>query len=274
MRHQDARIGLDGQTFTLSLTGGPVEVRRLGPACADQPSLVLLHEGLGCISIWRDFPERLAALTGLSLLVASRHGYGGSGPISLPRPLDYLHREATGPLPELLGKLEVGRHLLVGHSDGATIALLNAALAPAAGLAGLVAMAPHVFVEEMTVAGIQAAVEAYAQDSGPQSLRSRLARHHGGNVDLAFRGWSDTWLHPGFRDWNVEAEMAGIRVPSLLIQGRGDEYASLEQLDRIERRVASPCRQLVIENCGHSPQLDHPETVAAAIAAFAREIFS
>lgn len=264
---------MDGQTFTLSLTGGPVEVRRLGPQSADQPCLVLLHEGLGCISMWRDFPERLAALTGFCVVVGSRHGYGGSGPISLPRPLDYLHQEATGPLPELLGKLGIGRHLLIGHSDGGTIALLNAALAPAAGLAGLVAMAPHVFVEEMTVAGIRIAAETYAQEGdGPKSLRSRLARHHGGNVDLAFRGWSETWLHPGFRDWNVEAEMAGIRVPSLLIQGRGDEYASLEQLDRIERRVAGPCRQLVIEDCGHSPQLEHPEPVTAAIAAFSREI--
>lgn len=253
----------------VSLSGGPVEVRWLGPRPEAAPTLVLLHEGLGSVAQWKDFPERLAALTGLGVLVYSRHGYGGSGPISLPRPLDYMHHEARGPLPELLRTMGVGRHLLVGHSDGGTIALLNAALCPADGLAGVAVMAPHVFVEEMTVAGIRATLDLYRRDDGPKSLRQRLARYHADNVDLAFHGWAGAWLHPDFRAWDIEAEMAGITVPTLLIQGRLDEYASLEQLDRIQRRLRGPAERLVVEECGHSPHLQHPDPVAAAIAAFA-----
>jgi pimeloyl-ACP methyl ester carboxylesterase len=253
------------------LGGGPVEYQWLGPRPDAAPTLVLLHEGLGSVAQWKDFPELLARLTGLGVMVYSRFGYGGSGPISLPRPLDYMHHEAQGPLPELLAALNISRHLLIGHSDGATIALLNAALAPASGLAAVVAEAPHVFVEEMTVAGIRATFDLYGNE-GPKSLRQRLARYHADNVDNAFHGWAGAWLHPDFRAWDIEAEMAGIRVPTLLIQGRQDEYASLEQLDRIERRLSGSAERFVVEDCGHSPHLQHPDQVAAAMAEFAKKV--
>jgi pimeloyl-ACP methyl ester carboxylesterase len=255
----------------LSLTGGPLEYIWRGPPPEAAPTLVLLHEGLGSVAQWKDFPERLAGLTGLGVLVYSRFGYGGSGPITLPRPLDYMHHEAQGPLPELLAALKVGRHLLIGHSDGGSIALLNAALAPAAGLAGVVAEAPHVFVEDETVAGIRATLDLY-KDNGPKGLRQRLARYHADNVDLAFHGWAGAWLHPDFRAWDIEAKMEGITVPTLLIQGRQDEYASLEQLDRIQRRLSGPAERFVVEDCGHSPHLQHPEQVAAAMAEFAKRV--
>ena len=259
----------------LSLTGGPLEYIWIGPPPDTAPTLVLLHEGLGSVAQWKNFPERLAGLTGFGILVYSRFGYGGSGPITLPRPLNYMHAEAQGPLPELLAALKVGRHLLIGHSDGGSIALLNAALAPAAGLAGVVAEAPHVFVEDVTLAGIRATLDLY-QDEGPQNspggLRQRLARYHGDNVDLAFHGWARAWLHPDFRAWDIAAEMAGITVPTLLIQGRQDEYASLEQLDRIQRRLSGPAERLVVEDCGHSPHLQHPDQVAAVMAEFAKRV--
>jgi len=261
----------------LSLAGGPLEYVWIGPPPDAAPTLVLLHEGLGSVAQWKNFPKRLAGLTGFGVLVYSRFGYGGSGPITLPRPPDYMHAEAQGPLPELLAALQVGRHLLIGHSDGGSIALLNAALAPAAGLAGVVAEAPHVFVEDETVAGIRATLDLY-KDNGPPNnpggLRQRLARYHADNVDLAFHGWSGAWLHPDFRAWNIEAEMADIKVPTLLIQGRQDEYASLEQLDRIQRRLSGPAERFVVEDCGHSPHLQHPEQVAAAIVDFARRVLS
>jgi len=250
----------------IALTGGPVEYRWLGPKAG--PLLVLLHEGLGSIAQWKSFPQQLTEATGLGVLVYSRHGYGGSGPIVLPRPLDYMHREAVGPLPELLSALAVDRHVLIGHSDGGTIALLNAALAPAAGLMGVIAEAPHIFVEDMTVTGIRGALELYGDDSHPKSLRRRLAGYHGGNVDLAFHGWAGAWLHPDFRAWDIEAEMALIRQPVLLVQGRQDEYASLEQIDRIQRRLSGRVERFVVEDCGHSPHLQHPDQVAAAMAAF------
>lgn len=250
-----------------SLRGGAVEYRRW-PGGGDGPmTLILLHEGLGSVAQWKDFPQRLAAATGCPVLAYSRHGYGGSAPAALPRPLDYLRREAVGPLPELLSALNIGRHVLIGHSDGGSIALLNAALAPSPHLTGLVALAPHVFVEDVTIAGIAQALNRYRNETDSR-LRQGLARYHGANVDIAFHGWADTWLHPNFRSWNVEAEMAGIGVPTLLIQGRGDEYASLAQIERIAARIPALAECLVIEKCGHNPHLEQPDAVTAAVAAF------
>lgn len=255
-----------------TLSDGPVDIEWLGPAADTAPTLVFLHEGLGSIGLWKDFPQRLTQATGCGGLVYSRHGYGRSAAITLPRPLDYLHREAIGPLPELLAGQRLQRFILVGHSDGASIALLNAALAPAPGLLAVIAEAPHVFVEDVTVAGIQAARAAYDK-AGPKGLRARLAVHHGDNVDLAFNGWADSWLHRDFRAWNIEAPMAHIAVPVLALQGRQDEYASLEQIDRILCRLPPELRhRSVIEECGHSPHLQHPAQVAEVMAEFIRGI--
>jgi len=255
----------------IALSGGTVEVEWIGPPPDLAPTIVFLHEGLGCISLWRDFPRELCRLTGWGGLVYSRYGYGGSSAVLLPRRLDYHAVEAESVLPVLLATLKVEKHLLLGHSDGGTIALLNAALASQPGLLGLVAAAPHVFVETMTITGIAEAKRRF-DEPGERSLRARLMRYHGDNVDCAFRGWCDSWLHPDFRDWSVEAALPGVRVPALLVQGRGDEYASLEQIDRIATGVSGPVERLILENCGHSPHLERMDETLAGVAGFIARI--
>jgi len=238
---------------------------------ADAPLLVFLHEGLGSLSMWRDFPERVCAATGQRGLVWSRPGYGRS----TPRPADerwrpdFMHRQARDVLPALLAALGVGaRYGLVGHSDGGSIALLHAAAFPER-VSRLAVLAPHVFVEPVSVASIAAARSAYLDSADrPDGLRARLARHHA-DVDSAFWGWNDIWLDPAFADWNIEREVAAIRAPLLAVQGEGDEYGSMAQIDRIAARMpAGQCRLLKLPNCGHSPHRDQPEATVAALAAF------
>lgn len=239
--------------------GARLEVRRIAGA-ADGPTLVFLHEGLGSAALWRDFPDRVAAATGLPALLYSRRGYGRSDPVRLPRAPTYLHDEALAVLPEVLERLGIGRRLLVGHSDGASIALIHAAAAcPCEGLAGVVAMAPHVVNETLCRDGIRNAVAAYERGG----LRARLARHHD-DVEGAFRGWSDTWLGPGFADWTITALLPRIRVPVLAIQGRQDEYGTLAHLDAIAATVPG-AGTLVLEACGHFPQRDQPDHTLDAI---------
>lgn len=252
----------------LTAGGHRLEYRRLPGRRSGAPCLVLLHEGLGSVGLWRDFPEKLAAATGCPVLAYSRYGYGGSDPLRAPRPLHYLQDEALLVLPELLEALAVEAPLLVGHSDGASIALLHAADAPRPPL-GLVAMAPHVFVEEITVAGIRRAGEAFREGG----LAERLARHHR-DAEATFRGWHDTWLRPEFRAWNIEDRLPGITAPLLLIQGEDDEYATLAQLDAIEAGVSGPHSRLVLPGCGHVPQREREAEVLAAIAAFVAAVVS
>jgi len=241
-----------------------LEVRRVGAApAAGAPTLVLLHEALGSAGLWRDFPEGLAAATGLPVIAYSRRGFGGSDPRPLPLPLDYLDREADEALPALRRALALDRVVLVGHSDGATIALMHAGGPGAAGVLGVVAMAPHVFVEEITLAGIRAARPGY-----DQGLRARLARHHGAQTDAVFFGWHDTWLDPAFRDWSVEHRLPRIRCPVLAIQGVDDAYGSPDQVDRVVRQAGGPARALLLPGCGHAPHRERRETVIDAIARF------
>lgn len=223
--------------------------------------LVMLHEGLGSMSLWKDFPERLAAATGTRVLVYSRHGYGGSSTLTAPRKTDYMHEEARVWLPLILEQLGVRRPVLFGHSDGASIALIHAA-EPEARLAGLMVLAPHVMVEDLTVASIEQARTAF--DS--TDLRQRLARHHR-DVEVTFRGWNDIWLDPAFRRWNIEGLLGAIRVPLLAIQGRDDEYGTLEQVEILRRAVPGAELQ-VLDHCGHSPHRDRPEAVLTAARVF------
>lgn len=250
----------------LWLNGGQIEYVWHGPRAGTAPTLVFLHEGLGTAAMWRDLPPDLAQATGCSALAYSRFGYGGSDPCELPRPLTYHGDEASQVLPDLLDRLGVRRYVLIGHSDGATIALLHAAGAPS-GLLAVIAEAPHVFVEDMTLAGIAATQKRYEN-----GLRDSLRRHHGANVDVAFRGWAETWLNPAFRSWNVEAEMRHIKAPMLLIQGRQDEYASLEQIHHIAARVRGPADCLVVEDCGHTPHREQAEPVTAAMVRFIEHV--
>ena len=240
-----------------------LEYCRLGEENHNRPVVVFLHEGLGSVAMWRDFPARLCRELRLRGLAYSRFGYGRSTPRPHGErfPVDYLHREALEVLPALLDTLGIARPWLFGHSDGGSIALLAAAGLPRR-FPGIVVLAPHVFVEEESLAGIRLARTAYRE----QSLRERLAPYHD-DVDSAFYGWNDVWLDPDFRDWNIEAEIEKIDCPVLAIQGVGDDYASLEQLHRIRRRT-NDTRLLILPDCRHSPHRDRPEEVIRATAAF------
>jgi pimeloyl-ACP methyl ester carboxylesterase len=251
----------------IEAAGQRLEARWIdGPG--DAPVILMLHEGLGSLGLWRDFPDQVAARTHCPVLVWSRAGYGKSDPVSLPRPLSYMHDEAMQVLPDIIAQLDGRAHVLLGHSDGASIALIHAGQCPQAGLKGLVLMAPHVFVEDISIEGIEAAREAW-QAGG---LRERLARHHGANVDCAFLGWNGAWLDPGFRSWNLEEYLPSITVPALLIQGRDDEYGTLAQIDAIAAGVAGPVSTCILESCGHSPQKDQTAAVLDAISAFMTEL--
>jgi pimeloyl-ACP methyl ester carboxylesterase len=223
-------------------------------------ALVLLHEGLGSVGLWRDFPHALRDATGRRVLAFSRFGHGRSDPPPRPRTPAFFHEEALGVLPALLAQLDAPEPLLVGHSDGGSIALLHAGRHPVSGLALL---APHVVVEDVTVEAIRDTRREYEEGE----LRARMARHHA-DPDAAFRGWCDVWLDPAFRAWSIEADAEAVTAPTLLIQGAGDPYGSLEQLDRIEVRVRGPVTRLVVAG-GHSPHLEESAAVVEAIAAFA-----
>lgn len=247
----------------LEADGKSLEWASWGPAPEKAPTLVLLHEGLGSLGLWRDFPERLAAATGMGVFAWSRAGYGASDPCDLPRPLDYMTQEAVKVLPQVLDAMGFERGVLMGHSDGATIAAVHAGSVVDHRVRGLVLMAPHFFTEEMGLAAIAAAREAY--ETG--DLRDRLARHHS-NVDVAFRGWNDAWLHPDFRTWHVGEVIDYLRIPVLAIQGRQDQYGTLAQISEIEDRIYSPVETLILEECRHAPHQDQPEAVLAEVADF------
>lgn len=235
-----------------------VRIRGAGGA----PTLVFLHEGLGSVALWKDFPARVAEATGCPVLVYSRAGYGRSSAAALPRAPDYMHIEALTVLPALLDRLAIADPILVGHSDGASIALLHAGSGRRP-VQALVALAPHVFVEDMSIASIAEARRQFETTD----LRQRLARRHA-DPDAAFRGWNDIWLAPAFRGWNIESCLPGVRCPVLLIQGRDDEYGSATQLDAIERQVGGKVARLELADCRHSPHRDQPEATLAAIVDF------
>ncbi len=252
----------------LTLEGQALQIEACwlnGDAPRQRPTLVFLHEGLGSLSQWKDFPAQLCAAAGCRGLVFSRPGYGRSSPRREPWPQDYLQRQARTLLPACFAALGLeadARPYLVGHSDGASLALLYAAYYPQR-VCGLLAMAPHLFVEPITLAGLRAARTAY-EDGG---LRRALERHHA-DADSAFYGWNDAWLAPGFAsDWNIEAELRGrLACPVLALQGVDDEYATLAQLDAIAALHAATT-VCVLEQCGHAPQRDQPEALRRAILA-------
>jgi pimeloyl-ACP methyl ester carboxylesterase len=248
---------------TITIQGNKLEYVRQPSAHPRQeaPAMVFLHEGLGSVSMWRDFPQRVADATGCEAVLYSRYGYGRSDPITTPRSTRYLHDEALVVLPELLDRLGIDRPILFGHSDGASIALIHAGGTQRA-LAGIIAMAPHVMVEDIAISNIEVAKTAYETTD----LRQRLGRYHA-NVDSAFRGWNDAWLHPDFRSWNIEEYLPSIVVPILAIQGEDDEYATMEQIDRIDRQ-ARDVNLLKLADCRHSPHKDQPEAVIGAVAGF------
>jgi pimeloyl-ACP methyl ester carboxylesterase len=238
-------------------------LRPLGPSPESAPTLVFLHEGLGSVSSWRDFPQRLAERTGCGALVYSRAGYGRSSPAALPRPVGFMHDEAEV-LRQVLDETAVRDAILVGHSDGASIALIYAGSGPAPVLRGLVLEAPHVFAEPSGLASIARMQELYRTTD----LRERLARHHGENTEIAFRGWNDVWLHPEFRAWNIEDVLPTIEVPMLILQGEEDEYGTWRQVEAIQRQSGGPVTAVAIPACGHAPHREQPEWTLREMAGF------
>jgi pimeloyl-ACP methyl ester carboxylesterase len=261
--HPGAIVG-DAEPAFLTAAGHRLEYFRLRPTrpSADRSTLVFLHEGLGCAARWKTFPSRVVDATGHPALVFSRYGYGRSERLAAPRAVDYLHREALEALPDLLAQLGIVDPILVGHSDGASIALIYAGEAKRP-VRALVAMAPHVFVEEITIASIaQARVDFDTTD-----LVQKLGRYHDDPV-ATFRGWNDVWLHPDFRDWNIESSLADITCPVLLIQGADDPYGTLAQIDAIERQVRGPVQRSILADCGHAPYIDQPDATLDTIVRF------
>lgn len=247
-----------------AIEGLRLEYQLLTPDQSQALTLVLLHEGLGCVALWKEFPRQLAETSGCRVLSYSRAGYGGSDPCPLPRPLRFMHDEGLRVLPKILDAAGIEQAVLVGHSDGASIALIHAGGLADRRIRGLILMAPHVFVEELTLTSIRQARDAYADTD----LRQRLRRYHGDNVDCAFLGWSVAWLDPSFLQWNLEEYLPTIGVPVLLIQGEEDNYGTLRQLEAIKAQLPGKVEGVILPACGHSPFRDQPEKTLQASAAF------
>lgn len=252
----------------LVVDGRRLEYVWFGPGPEQAPTLVLLHEGLGCVELWRDFPRRLAEQTGLGVMAYSRFGYGGSDPVDVPRPLTYMHDEGRHVLPAVLDAAGVCQAVLVGHSDGGSIALINAGAVRDPRVRAVVTLAAHVFNEQVCVDSIRAARQAFEG----QGLRDRLARYHGDNVDCAFWGWNRAWLDPDFWHWNLEEFLPDVRIPALVIQGEQDEYGTVAQVDAICRQLSGPVRRVLLPDCGHAVHRDQPDALLRLVAAFAAEV--
>ena len=243
------------------VNGLRLEYRDIPALETDKPTLLMLHEGLGCVAMWRDFPQQIAAATGCRVIVWSRAGYGHSESYPEARTPRYMHREALEALPALLAELGIEKPVLLGHSDGGSIALIFAGAFPDR-VRGVVVMAPHEFVEAETLAGILQAKTAWTATDWSQ----KLARYHA-DAGRVFSDWNDTWLSADFRDWNIEAYLPNIRCPVLAMQGEDDEYATMRQIDVIGDQIAGAAL-LKLPDCGHSPQKDQTEAVLAAVSRF------
>lgn len=257
----------------MTVDGCRLEYQWLGPSAADAPTIVFLHEGLGAITRWRDVPAAICAQLGWGGLVYNRQGYGRSDPLVAPLSPEFMHHEALDVLPRVLDAFEISRPVLFGHSDGGSIALIHAGSAHGrrtgastrvAAPAALILESPHVFVEDVTVKGIAAVREAYPSTD----LRERLERHHGSNTGILFNAWTDVWLSDEFRSWNIEAHLPAVTCPTLVIQGRDDEYGTLRQVEAIARGVSGRVETLILDACGHSPHIDQPATVQEAAVRF------
>jgi pimeloyl-ACP methyl ester carboxylesterase len=228
---------------------------------------VLLHEGLGCVALWRDFPEVLAEATGCGVLAFSRFGYGGSDPVTLPRPMSYMHDEARQVLPAVLDAAGVRRAVLIGHSDGGSIAAIHAGEVRDPRAEGVVMMAAHFFVEDMNIAAIRSIRATYERGD----MRQRLARYHR-DVDVAFYGWNDAWLDPRFRAFDITDQVARIRVPVLALQGTDDPYGTEEQLHVLRRTATCPVETRLIANAHHAPHLEARQATLDALVPFVRSV--
>jgi pimeloyl-ACP methyl ester carboxylesterase len=261
-----AMTGLAEQGF-LELGAMRLEYRMIGPRPDAAPTIVMLHEGLGSVRLWGDFPDQLAALTGAGVFVYSRAGYGNSSPVELPRPLDFMQDEAHVVLPRLLAGIGFRRGLLLGHSDGASVAAIYAGSVQDHRVRGLILMAPHFFTEDMGIAEIARARAAYAGTD----LRARLARWHQ-HVDNAFKGWSDAWLDPGFRNWDITEALAYIRVPILIVQGEHDQYGTQRQIEVAQQECTCPVEVALLPGIRHAPHREAPAETLRVVSGFANRL--
>ncbi len=256
---EDTYIKIDNHRYAVRWIGQQDETRA--------PVLVFLHEGLGCIKLWRDFPEQICAETGLTGIVYDRLGHGTSDPFPQRRTPHYLHDESFKYLPRFLEIINVHRPIFIGHSDGGTIALLYAAHYPD-NTSGIITEAAHVFLEEVTITGIKNAVEMY--ESG--NLKKGLKKYHGEKTDALFYGWAHTWLSPEFRNWKIIDELKNITAPSLVIQGYNDEYGTEKQVDTIVNTVRGQAEKLMIPECGHIPHFQARDLVQEKMVRFINKI--
>jgi pimeloyl-ACP methyl ester carboxylesterase len=251
----------------LKVGSSELEYRMIGPQPHEAPTLVLLHEGLGSVGQWGDFPDRLATATSAGVFVYSRAGYGQSSPVPLPRPLTYMHDEALQVLPELLDAIGFRRGILIGHSDGASIATIYAGSVQDHRIRGLSLIAPHFVVEDVSIASIAAAKQTYESTD----LRDKLARWHK-HVDVAFRGWNEAWLNPQFRNWDISESLAYIRVPVQIVQGEADQYGTLRQIEIAKEECYCPVDVTLLPGIGHAPHREAPNRTLIAVSDFVNRI--
>ncbi|MBR1266736.1 alpha/beta hydrolase [Bradyrhizobium sp. AUGA SZCCT0222] len=254
-------------TGFLTIGASDLEYRMIGPAPADAPTIVMLHEGLGSAGLWGDFPDKLQAATGAGVFAYSRAGYGASTPVKLPRAVDYMHSEALDVLPKLLDAIGFRRGLLVGHSDGASIAAIYTGAHQDHRVEGVVMIAPHFIVEDISVASIAKIKAAYETSD----LKAKLARWHK-DVDNAFHGWNGAWLDPAFRNWDISEYLAYIRVPVAILQGRDDEYGTMRQIEIAQEECYCPVDVTVIPGAGHQPHREAPGATLDAVQEFANAV--
>ena len=248
----------------LHAAGSVLEYAFNGDRTSSGPVIVLLHEGLGCCAMWKDLPQKLASVCGLPVLSYSRGGYGRSEGVGLPWPVSYMHDEAQVTLPAVLDAAGISNAILIGHSDGASIAAIHVGGSTKADILGLVLMAPHFFVEDVSIQSIHKARKAY--EAG--DLKPGLERYHGINTNEAFYGWNGAWLDPDFRNWNITSYLENIDAPVLGLQGADDDYGTKAQLEAITQYSNGRTETVLIEDCGHSPYRDQPEMSLNVIANF------
>lgn len=250
----------------LRIGAANLEYRMIGPQPADAPTIVMLHEGLGSSALWGDFPDKLQAATGAGVFAYSRAGYGASSPVKLPRPLDYMHIEAQDVLPKLLDAIDFRQGVLVGHSDGASIAAIYAGSRQDHRVQGIALIAPHFIVEDVSIASIREAKTAYETTD----LKAKLGRWHR-DPDNAFRGWNDAWLDPAFRQWDISEQLAFIRVPMLIVQGANDQYGTVKQIEVAKDECYCPVEVALID-AKHTPQRESPDETLRVIADFSTRL--
>ena len=259
--------GADTLSEFLELGSGKIEIQWYNVEITNRPTLVFMHEGLGCVRMWKEFPERISERTGCPSFVFSRFGYGNSDQCPTPWKINFMHSQALTLLPRILKQAGIKEYILIGHSDGGSIGIIFAGGLNSKGLKGLITLAAHVFCEQCSVDSIQQAKTNYEH----QDLKKALKKYHGQNTDNAFRGWNNAWLNPNFINWNIEKYLKKIKVPMLAIQGKDDQYGTDKQIAAIESQVNN-IESFLLDNCRHSPHFDQPETVLKIMTKFIHQI--